>query len=124
MRRMSWNGKIVSGLSVVALVFAGCREDVPLPQEMHGKWITSDARFHSRHLTLTADTIELGVGQGPPLRYAIDGTYATREDGRILYTVVYRTGYGEDHLVLYRDDDSIVMKNRPTVRWVKGGSER
>ena len=110
------------GLPAFALAIAlvGCAEKIPLPEEMIGTWSTRDERYSARHLGFTADQVVLGVGENKADRHFIEAVYREQRDGKTLYTVVYRTGYGEDRLVVYRKGDGIALRNQPDVVWAKG----
>lgn len=104
----------------LAIALVGCAEKIPLPEEMIGTWSTADERYSARHLGFTPAQVVLGVGEGEAHRHFIEAVYREQREGKTLYTVVYRTGYGQDSLVVYRKGDGIVLKNQPRVVWIKG----
>lgn len=124
MKRRSLNMAGCLFLVLALLALAACRERIPMPEDMVGTWVTPDPRYQDRYLQLTHHGVALGTGRNEAQRHTIEAVYSSRDDGKTLYTVVYRTGYGEDSLALFREDDAIVFRNQPDVRWSKGDLQR
>lgn len=109
-------------LTLVALTLSACNSKIDLPEDLTGTYVTLDERYANRHFRLTPSQITLGTGDGRSEQHAIQAVYREFENGRTLYRVVYRTGYGRDQLLFYHDTaiGQIVLKNRPGVGWTKG----
>ena len=119
--------KILSLGLLFALGFLGCAEETPMPEELVGTYVTSDARYAGRHFRLTPAQLTLGLGDGQEGKRSIKAFYKKEEAGKVLYTVVYETSYGDDSLVFYRDGGptgELVLKNQPEVRWTKGETKQ
>ena len=96
----------------------------PMPDELIGKWETSEKKFRGFFFELTRDSIiftDLNSPKGPEMN-RIEKIQMQKKDGEILYTIRNRTEEGLKHkFVFYYDPKSreIRLKNQDQFVWKK-----
>ena len=115
--------RFLAGLLLACSLCVGCAEEIELPSNITGTYVSTDPAYADRYISLSPETIVLGLGSGKAENHPIEAVYLSREESLTYYTVVYQTPVGDDRLTFYRDPEGIVLRNRPNVHWIKGEPE-
>jgi hypothetical protein len=109
---------------VASLVLPGCGSDdmeqsKTAPPEVHGRWVTDDARYVDRGFEIFEDALVFEVGEGEITTYAIEsvahgpdarGTAFeiehTAEDGNMIFSFTY-----------VPDEDALYFKHQTQIKW-------
>ena len=116
---------------VIAVVLAaaslGCRSErtTTVPNELVGVWKTSEPRYADRFLELTTTSIVFGAGEGAADIRPISGVQKVREQGGLLYTVLYANAEGREATFSFYYDPAppgtIRLKNQRSFEWTRQG---
>ncbi|MCU0304559.1 MAG: hypothetical protein MUC56_10930 [Thermoanaerobaculales bacterium] len=111
---------IVAVYRFVASKSPGALRTVPV--ELHGSWVTDDARYSDRYLQVGPDFVAFGTGGVDVQRFRVEG--CDRESGAVgerRYTVFFS---GADREVMSRglvlsDTGRLTFASQPEVEWVR-----
>ena len=79
----------------ILFFFAGCQENVPVPQHLIGVWKTSAPQYEDRYLKITENSLIYGIGSGEEVAHSIEKIDVEQKDGETTYTFHYKDIEGE-----------------------------
>ena len=114
-----------SALAVVTAVLLACGPTVEdgVPDELRGRWITSEPRYHDRYLEIQPDRLIWGVGEFELDNHPIEKVESRPEASKQMrYWLHYTENEGYPNaleIVLHRGArEAIRFANRPEV-WIR-----
>ena len=107
-----------------ASIFVSCTEKkTDIPENLIGKWITSEPRYHDRFLEITKKTLVYGLGEGKEDVYPIAGITKDLKGGSILFTINFESKDGHKFTRSFYyapcNGGEIRLKHEENVAWRK-----
>lgn len=115
----------LAALAAMALLGGGCGGEPgeDLPEEVIGTWSTSHEPYSGREFRIARDSIFFETMDGLYEGYPIEDVDISTEEGRLLFTVVYRSSADREYDFSFFYDapgeGKIRFKNRRSVPWDK-----
>lgn len=81
-------------LVAVAIFMFLQKKNKELPENLMGRWTTSEPKYIDRYLEITETTLTYGLGVDRKNVYVILGIEKRMEDNEILYTISYKDTTG------------------------------
>jgi hypothetical protein len=118
-------------LAVVALViitkaamyFWGGTPQVDIPDELYGKWTTTEPRYADRYFELSQATVTFGRGDNGIAVYTLNRIQGVLETDQIHYRVTFQDDEGTEYsqTIFFSDDDKdkLMFKNQEDIFWHK-----
>lgn len=110
-------------LVAVAIFMFLPKKNKELPENLMGRWTTSEPKYIDRYFELTKTTFTYGLGENKENVYIISSIEKSMEGNKTLYTISYKDPAG---LVLTRsfyfesvDGGVIKFKNQKKIEWTK-----
>lgn len=117
---------LVKTVALVALILGacGCRNEIALPEELSGTYVTRHRMYDDRSFTLTPKTFAVHLDEDDSVKYPIrEILFEPNGQGphTDLYTVVYANQAGQEYTMRFyvRPDTEgdLVFSNQPEVVW-------
>jgi hypothetical protein len=118
-------------LALVALVvmikfgmsFWGGPPPIDIPEEVYGKWTTTNADYADRYFELSETTVTFGLGADGIAVYSVEEIQGLQTDDRVIYKVIFRDDQGTEYSqsIFFSDDDpdGLRFKNQKEIIWHK-----
>lgn len=114
---------IVIAVAITAMFYFNRKTPVDIPEELFGKWTTTDPKYSDRYFDLGRATVTFGLGENGFATYAIKSIRGMTEENHIVYTVTFIDHEGAEHsqsIYLYGNDkNSLIFKNQAGTVWRK-----
>jgi hypothetical protein len=110
-------------MAKIAMVFWGGLPQVDIPDELYGKWTTTEPRYEDRYFALSQSTVTFGQGDNGIAVYTLNRIQGVQETDQIFYVVTFQDDEGTEYsqsLFFENDDkDGLMFKNQKGVVWHK-----
>jgi hypothetical protein len=121
--KLKWIVIVVLTL-IGASIFVSCTEKkTDIPENLIGKWITSEPRYHDRFLEITKETLVYGLGGGKEDVYPISSITKDLKDDSILFTINFESKDGHKFTRSFSyapcNGGEIRLKHEENVAWHK-----
>ena len=114
----------------VALILIGASifvfysgKNMDIPEDLIGKWTTSESRYQDRFFEITKETLAYGLGGDKEDVYLISSMKESLEGNNILYTINYKNtdGLKFTQSFYYHPENggSIQLKHQEHIKWTK-----
>jgi hypothetical protein len=98
-------------------------EVISLPENLMGKWTTSEPKYINRFLELTKTGLTYGLGENQENVYIISSVEKGVESNNILYTINYKDTNGSEFTRSFYYESAnggvIKFKNQENIEWTK-----
>lgn len=117
---------VILGGLVTAVLAVMAREPAPpgtpteaFPEVLVGRWVTADARYSDRHITISPGTVSVGLGGGvPPDEGSITSVRTWKEGQDEVYRLGYSTVDGDQVVeIILMGPDRMRLRNPSEVVW-------
>jgi hypothetical protein len=107
-----------------ASIFVSCTEKkTDIPENLIGKWITSETRYHDRFLEITKKTLVYGLGEGKEDIYPIASVTKDLKGDTIFFTINFESKDGHKFTRSFSyapcNGGEIRLKHEQNVAWHK-----
>ncbi len=114
----------------VALILIGASifvfdsgKNMDIPEDLIGKWTTSESRYQDRFFEITKETLVYGLGGDKEDVYLISSMKESLEGNNILYTINYKNtdGLKFTQSFYYHPENggAIQLKHQEHIKWTK-----
>ena len=86
---MNSKGILTALLMLLVLLGCGPEKTRTIPEELLGTWKTSEPKYADTFIELMRDSIIFGLAEGPPKVHPVLAVEKSRENGNLLYTILY-----------------------------------
>ena len=121
--------KIILALIVLVIIaksamyFWGGSPQVDIPDELYGRWTTTEPRYEDRYFELSQATVTFGRGDNGIAVYTLNSIQGEQEDEQIYYVVTFQDDEGTEYSqsIFFEDDDKdeLMFKNQKDIYWHK-----
>jgi len=107
-----------------ASIFVSCtKKSTDIPEDLIGKWTTSEPRYHDRFFEITKETFVYGLGGDKEDVYLISNLKKDLEVDNILYTIDYKSEDGHQFTRSFYyvpcNEGIIRLKHEEHIEWHK-----